>query len=110
MGKLSELFKGDELSELADVALEMRAACTISTRRCAAPRPSRRRADMLFVHTRDAEEIRTASSGSAFAAMVKAARQSYESLAQDKMDPFLGPLADYRYFFVHRINRPVTER
>ncbi|TAK84118.1 MAG: hypothetical protein EPO20_15655 [Betaproteobacteria bacterium] len=28
---------------------------------------------------------------SAFAAMVKAARQSYESLAQDKMDPFLGP-------------------
>jgi methylisocitrate lyase len=32
-----------------------------------------------------------ASSGSAFAAMVRAVRQSYECLAQDKMDPFLGP-------------------
>jgi 2-methylisocitrate lyase-like PEP mutase family enzyme len=32
-----------------------------------------------------------ASSGTAFAAMVKAVRQSYECLAQDKMDPFLGP-------------------
>jgi methylisocitrate lyase len=32
-----------------------------------------------------------ASSGTAFAAMVKAVRQSYESLAQDTMDPFLGP-------------------
>jgi len=31
-----------------------------------------------------------ASSGSAFAAMVKAVRQSYECLAQDKLDPFLG--------------------
>jgi methylisocitrate lyase len=84
-------------------------------------------ADMLFVHTRDAEEIRTvaerlppplmtfapvdgfstfpyskldmaklgyrlaASSGTAFAAMVKALRQSYECLAQDRMDAFLGP-------------------
>ena len=84
-------------------------------------------ADMLFIHTRDAEEIRivgerlpaplmtfapadgfstflysqkdlaglgyrlAASSGTAFAAMVKAVRQSYECLAQDKMDPFLGP-------------------
>lgn len=84
-------------------------------------------ADMLFVHTRSPEEIRTvaerlppplmtfapvdgfagfpyspadmarlgyrlaASSGTAFAAMYKAARQSYECLAQDKTDPFLGP-------------------
>jgi methylisocitrate lyase len=84
-------------------------------------------ADMLFVHTRNAEEIRivgerlppplmtfappdgfssfplsqtdlaglgyrlAASSGTAFAAMVKAVRQSYECLAQNKMDPFLGP-------------------
>jgi 2-methylisocitrate lyase-like PEP mutase family enzyme len=32
-----------------------------------------------------------ASSGTAFAAMYKAVRQSYECLAQDKMDPFLGP-------------------
>jgi 2-methylisocitrate lyase-like PEP mutase family enzyme len=83
-------------------------------------------ADMLFVHTRNAEEMRTvaqrlpaplmtfappdgfssfpytkkdlfdlgyrlaASSGTAFAAMVKAVRQSYECLAQDRMDPFLG--------------------
>jgi 2-methylisocitrate lyase-like PEP mutase family enzyme len=84
-------------------------------------------ADMLFVHTRNADEIRTvaerlppplmtfapvdgfaafpysaaelaklgyrlaASSGTAFAAMYKAVRQSYECLAQDKIDPFLGP-------------------
>ena len=32
-----------------------------------------------------------ASSGTAFAAMVKAVRQSYDCLAQDTMDPFLGP-------------------
>jgi methylisocitrate lyase len=32
-----------------------------------------------------------ASSGTAFAAMVKAVRQSYECLAQDRMDTFLGP-------------------
>jgi methylisocitrate lyase len=32
-----------------------------------------------------------ASSGTAFAAMVKAVRQSYLCLAQDKLDPFLGP-------------------
>jgi 2-methylisocitrate lyase-like PEP mutase family enzyme len=32
-----------------------------------------------------------ASSGTAFAAMYKAVRQSYLSLAQDRMDPFLGP-------------------
>jgi methylisocitrate lyase len=32
-----------------------------------------------------------ASSGSAFAAMVKAARGSYEALAQDRLDPFMGP-------------------
>jgi 2-methylisocitrate lyase-like PEP mutase family enzyme len=32
-----------------------------------------------------------ASSGSAFAAMYKAARQSYECLAQGKPDPFMGP-------------------
>ena len=32
-----------------------------------------------------------ASSGTAFAAMVKAVRQSYECLAQDRMDGFLGP-------------------
>ena len=32
-----------------------------------------------------------ASSGTAFAAMVKAVRQSYECLALGKMDPFLGP-------------------
>jgi methylisocitrate lyase len=84
-------------------------------------------ADMLFVHTRNADEIRTvaerlppplmtfaaadgfagfpysqadlaglgyrlaASSGTAFAAMVKAVRQSYQCLAQDRPDPFLGP-------------------
>jgi len=84
-------------------------------------------ADMLFVHTRNAEEMRTvgerlppplmtfappdgfagypyserdlaglgyrlaASSGTAFAAMIKAVRQSYECLAQGKPDPFLGP-------------------
>jgi methylisocitrate lyase len=84
-------------------------------------------ADMIFVHTRDAEELRivseriapplmmfappdgfstfpmsqrdlaglgyrlAASSGTAFAAMVKAARQSYQCLANDTMDPFLGP-------------------
>jgi methylisocitrate lyase len=84
-------------------------------------------ADMLFVHTRNPEEMRivgerlppplmtfapsdgfagflysprdlaalgyrlAASSGTAFAAMVKAVRQSYESLAQGTMDPFLGP-------------------
>ncbi len=83
-------------------------------------------ADMLFVHTRDAEEMRVvgerlppplmtfappdgfsgfpysprdlaglgyrlaASSGTAFAAMVKAVRQSYECLALGKMDPFPG--------------------
>ena len=84
-------------------------------------------ADMLFVHTRNADEIRTvaerlppplmtfapvdgfaafpysaaelaklgyrlaASSGTAFAAMYKAVRQSYECLAQGRIDPFLGP-------------------
>jgi 2-methylisocitrate lyase-like PEP mutase family enzyme len=84
-------------------------------------------ADMLFIHSRDAEELRriaerlppplmmfapedgfasfaasaqdlaqmgyrlAASSGTAFAAMYKAARQSYECLAQNKPDPFLGP-------------------
>ncbi len=32
-----------------------------------------------------------ASSGTAFAAMVKAVRQSYQCLAQGRMDPFLGP-------------------
>ena len=84
-------------------------------------------ADMIFVHTRSAEEMRivgerlppplmtfappdgfsgfplsqrdfaalgyrlAASSGSAFAAMHKAIRQSYECLAQDKVDPLLGP-------------------
>ncbi len=32
-----------------------------------------------------------ASSGTAFAAMVKAVRQSYQCLAQGQMDPFLGP-------------------
>jgi 2-methylisocitrate lyase-like PEP mutase family enzyme len=31
-----------------------------------------------------------ASSGTAFAAMVKAVRQSYECLAQGKIDPFIG--------------------
>jgi len=84
-------------------------------------------ADMLFVHTRKPDEIRTvaerlppplmtfapvdgfsafpyspaelarlgyrlaASSGTAFAAMYKAVRQSYECLAQGRIDPFLGP-------------------
>lgn len=84
-------------------------------------------ADMLFIHTRSPDEIRTvaerlpaplmmfapvdgfsgypytpadlaklgyrlaASSGTAFAAMVKAVRQSYECLANGTMDPFLGP-------------------
>jgi len=83
-------------------------------------------ADMIFVHTRNADELRlvgerlppplmmfappdgfgtfaltqrdcarlgyrlAASSGTAFAAMVKAVRQSYQCLAQDKLDPFLG--------------------
>jgi methylisocitrate lyase len=83
-------------------------------------------ADMIFVHTRNAEELRTvgeriapplmtfappdgfstfamserdlaglgyrlaASSGTAFAAMVKAVRQSYQSLANGTLDPFLG--------------------
>jgi 2-methylisocitrate lyase-like PEP mutase family enzyme len=83
-------------------------------------------ADMLFVHTRSADEMRTvgerlppplmtfapvdgfvgfpyspadlaklgyrlaASSGTAFAAMYKAVRQSYECLAKGKLDPFLG--------------------
>ncbi len=84
-------------------------------------------ADMLFVHTRNAEEMRAvgerlppplmtfapvdgfaafpyspadlaqlgyrlaASSGTAFAAMIKAVRQSYACLAEGKIDPFLGP-------------------
>lgn len=84
-------------------------------------------ADLLFVHTRNAEEIRlvaerlpaplmmfapvdgfvdypytpadlaklgyrlAASSGTAFAAMVKAVRQSYQCLAEGRIDPFLGP-------------------
>jgi 2-methylisocitrate lyase-like PEP mutase family enzyme len=84
-------------------------------------------ADMLFIHTRNAEEMRivgerlpgplmtfappdgfarfsmsrgemaklgyrlAASSGTSFAAMYKAVRQSMECLAQDKPDPFLGP-------------------
>jgi 2-methylisocitrate lyase-like PEP mutase family enzyme len=83
-------------------------------------------ADMIFVHTRSAEEMRivgerlppplmtfappdgfagfplsrrdfaalgyrlAASSGSAFAAMHKAIRQSYECLAHDRTDPLLG--------------------
>ena len=84
-------------------------------------------ADMLFVTTRNAEEMRivgerlpkplmcfapvdgfsafafsprdlaglgyrlAASSGTAFAAMYRAVRQSYECLANGSMDPFLGP-------------------
>jgi 2-methylisocitrate lyase-like PEP mutase family enzyme len=84
-------------------------------------------ADVLFIYTRDAEEMRfvserlpaplmtfappdgfstfglsradmynlgyriAASSGTSFAAMYKAVRQSMECLAQDRMDPFLGP-------------------
>ena len=45
-----------------------------------------------------------ASSGTAFAAMVKAVRQSYLCLAQDKMDPFLGPGgADVEMKIAHRI-------
>ena len=83
-------------------------------------------ADMLFIHTRNAEEMRIVgerlppplmslrrrtglpicrsrsaicstsaiasppSSGTAFAAMMKAVRQSYECLANDTVDPFLG--------------------
>lgn len=83
-------------------------------------------ADMLFVYTRDAEELRivgerlppplmtfappdgfaafplsprelaglgfrlAASSGTAFAAMHKAVKQSYDCLAQGTLDPFLG--------------------
>jgi 2-methylisocitrate lyase-like PEP mutase family enzyme len=83
-------------------------------------------ADMVFVFTRNVEEMRTvaervapplmtfapadgfaefplkerdlaalgyrlaASSGTAFAAMVKAVRQSYQCLAQGKIDPFIG--------------------
>jgi 2-methylisocitrate lyase-like PEP mutase family enzyme len=93
-------------------------------RRCEAFR--RAGADMLFIHTRDAEEMRVvgerlppplmtfappdgfagfkitksemqklgyrlaASSGTSFAAMYKAVRQSMECLAQDRPDPFLG--------------------
>jgi methylisocitrate lyase len=84
-------------------------------------------ADMLFIHSRDPEELRkiaerlpaplmmfapqdgfarfgmtpaelaslgyrlAASSGTAFAAMYKAVRQSYESLARGEVDPLLGP-------------------
>jgi 2-methylisocitrate lyase-like PEP mutase family enzyme len=84
-------------------------------------------ADMLFVHTRNPDEMRiigerlpaplmtfapedgfadfalstadlaglgyrlAASSGTAFAAMYAAVRQSYECLAQGRIDPFLGP-------------------
>jgi len=84
-------------------------------------------ADMLFVHARDANDLRligerlppplmmfappdgfstfpmserdlaalgyrlAASSGTAFAAMFKAVRQSYQYLANGTMDPFLGP-------------------
>ena len=84
-------------------------------------------ADMIFVHTRDADELRVvseriapplmmfappdgfstfpmsqrdlaglgyrlaASSGTAFAAMFKAVRQSYQCLANGTMDSFLGP-------------------
>jgi 2-methylisocitrate lyase-like PEP mutase family enzyme len=84
-------------------------------------------ADMLFIYTRDAEEMRfvaerlpaplmtfappdgfstfglsqkdmfalgyriAASSGTSFAAMYKAVRQSMECLIADKLDPFLGP-------------------
>jgi 2-methylisocitrate lyase-like PEP mutase family enzyme len=84
-------------------------------------------ADMLFIHTRNAEEMRqvgerlpaplmtfappdgfstfplsranlaalgyrlAASSGTSFAALYKAVRQSMECLAQDRMDAFLGP-------------------
>jgi 2-methylisocitrate lyase-like PEP mutase family enzyme len=83
-------------------------------------------ADMIFVFTRNSEELRilgerlppplmtfappdgfaefplkerdlaalgfrlAASSGTAFAAMVKAVRQSYECLAQGRIDPFIG--------------------
>jgi methylisocitrate lyase len=83
-------------------------------------------ADMIFVHTRSADELRivgeripgplmmfappdgfngfafsgrdlaklgyrlAASSGTAFAAMYKAIRQSYQCLARDEIDPFLG--------------------
>ena len=84
-------------------------------------------ADMLFIHTRTAEDMRfvgerlpgplmvfapedgfagfpmsraemaglgfrlAASSGTAFAALYKAVRQSYACLARDEIDPFLGP-------------------
>jgi methylisocitrate lyase len=84
-------------------------------------------ADMLFIYTRDAEEMRfvgerlpaplmtfappdgfatfalsqsdlfrlgyraAASSGTSFAAMYKAVRQSMECLAENRLDPFLGP-------------------
>jgi methylisocitrate lyase len=84
-------------------------------------------ADMVFVYTRNADELRivgerlppplmtfappdgfaefplsprdmaglgyrlAASSGTAFAAMHKAVRQSYDCLAQGRIDPFLGP-------------------
>jgi 2-methylisocitrate lyase-like PEP mutase family enzyme len=84
-------------------------------------------ADMLFIHSRDADELRriaerlppplmmfapqdgfasfgispdelaklgyrlAASAGTAFAAMYKAVRQSYDCLARGELDPFLGP-------------------
>ncbi len=84
-------------------------------------------ADMIFIHTRDPQELKTvaerlggplmsfappdgfstfkykqadlakmgyrlmASSGTAFAAMYAAVRQSYQCLAGDTVDPFLGP-------------------
>jgi 2-methylisocitrate lyase-like PEP mutase family enzyme len=99
-------------------------------------------ADMLFIYTRDAEEMRfvaerlppplmtfappdgfstfslskadlfglgyrlAASSGSSFAAMYKAVRQSMECLAGDKLDPFLGAGgADAEMKRAHRTTR-----
>ncbi len=99
-------------------------------------------ADMLFIYTRDAEEMRfvaerlpaplmtfappdgfstfplsksdlyglgyrlAASSGTSFAAMYKAIRQSMECLAEDKLDPFLGPGgADAEMKRAHRTTR-----
>jgi methylisocitrate lyase len=45
-----------------------------------------------------------ASSGTAFAAMVKAVRQSYECLAQDRLDDFLGPGgAEWEMKAAHRV-------
>src|SRR5215510_11317912 len=85
----------------------MRGAPAASRRRSGAARHSRRRAPPPLMTFAPVDGFATsplsqrdyaalgfrlaASSGTAFAAMYKAVRQSYECLAQDKPDSFLGP-------------------